>query len=470
MNRLKFHILSSLVILALLVAVPAGAGGSGAFIAVYNSGRALVKETRVVTLPKGLASVVIKDMPSTLDSTSVHVSARDLTIYDLQYSFTPIDTKSLLDKYVGKQLSVILPDPADANARILRKATLVSNSNEPIFLVGNEVYVGDYEALLLPKMPTGLDPEPMLTLTTKSGTEGKKDVTLSYLMDGLTWRADYALSVDKTGKQAAIDAWATLTNSSGTPFQGADIRLVAGDVQRAQAPRRNYRGKAMVAMEAAPMDAGGVPQPVEESFSQYHVYNLARPVSLPPSGTKQVSLFSASKITVEQDLVSRFRMGANQHSGVIKQAVESNLTIQNTAKNNLGRPIPAGLVRVFMPDSGGNQLLAGEISISHIARDGKVKLTLGRSFDVTVERTQTAFKRLGKNSYEMSWQMVVKNAKDTPQKIRLRDAIPGQWKVLKAEPKYNRIDSGTIEFNLGQIPPSGNGPGTTINYTVQITY
>lgn len=469
MNRLKFPILSTLLILALLVAAPAAlAGGKGAFIAVYNSGRALVKETRVVTLPKGLASVVIKDMPATLDPTSVRVSARNLTVYDLQYSFTPIDTKNLLDKYVGKQLSVILPDPADANARILRKATLVSNFDRPVFLVGNEVYVGDYEALLLPELPAGLDTEPMLTLTTKSGAEGKKDVLLHYLMGGLTWRADYALTIDKNGKQAAIDAWATVNNTSGSEFQGADLRLVAGDVQRSHAPRNSYRAKGM-AMEAMAMDAAP-PQPSEESFSQYHVYDVARPVSLAPHGTRQISLFSASKVRVEQDLVSRFHLGGRQRSGVVKQPVQLNLTLKNSTKNNLGRPIPAGLVRVFMPDSGGHQLLAGEASIPHIAKNGEVKITLGRAFDVSVERTQTAFRKLGKNSYEMSWKITVKNAKDTAEKIRLRDSIPGQWKVLKAEPKYNRIDSGTIEFDLGQVRPTGNGPGRTINYTVQITY
>ena len=371
------------------------------------------------------------------------------------YSYTPITTKKLLDKYVGKELTVIMPDPADANARILRKAKLVSNVDRPIFLVGSEVYVGNYEALLLPELPKGLETEPTLTLTTKNGAATKKDVALHYLMGGLTWRADYALTVGAEGDTASIDAWATLINTSGSGFQSADVRLVAGNVRRESSPRSNLRAKGMMAMEADTVAAA--PQPVEESFAQYHVYNIARPVTLAPNGTKQISLFSASKVKIEQELVSRFHTGGGQRGGVMKQGVELALKFSNMATNNLGRPMPGGLVRVFMPTSDGTQLLAGESGISHIEKGGEVRLALGQSFDVKVERKQTHYSKIGKNSAEIGWQISVRNGKDTPQSVKLLDSIPGQWKVLTAEPKYNRIDSGTIEFNLTDVPPTKDG-------------
>ena len=256
-----------------------------------------------------------------------------MTVYDLQYSYTPMTTKNLLDKYVGKEVTVILPDPADTNARILKKATLAANADKPIFLVGNEVYVGDYEALLLPELPTQLDTEPMLTMTTKNGAATKKDVLLNYLMSGLNWRADYTMTVGSKGNVAAIDAWATLTNTSGSAFQGANVRLVAGDVRRASSPR-NYRGKVMMAMDAEM--AAAPPQPVEESFSEYHVYDLARPVTLPPKGTKQVSLFMASKVKIEQELVSRYHAGGGQRSGCDQATRRSGSQISQYGKERFG--------------------------------------------------------------------------------------------------------------------------------------
>jgi len=469
MNRLKFTVLFTLFSLAFAIAPAVHAAGKGAFIAVYNSGRALVKEVRVVTLPKGLASVVIKDIPSTIDPTSVRVMARDMTVYDLQYSYTPITTKNLLDRYVGKELTVILPDPADANARILRKAKLASNVDRPIFLVGNEVYVGNYEALLLPELPSDLETVPTLTMTTKNGAATKKDVALHYFMGGLNWRADYNLTVSDKGDTAAIEAWATIDNSSGSSFQGADLRLVAGDVNRSPSPRGNAFDDGRALMKSAEM--ASAPSPVsQESFSQYHVYNVSRNVSLPGQGTKQVSLFSANKVKVDQELVSRFQTGARQRSGTVKQGVELALKFDNITKNNLGRPMPGGLVRVFMPASDGSQLLAGESRIPHVAKGSDVRLSLGRSFDVTVERKQSSYEKIGKNSYVIGWSITAKNGKATPQKLKLRESFPGQWKILEADLKYNKIDSGTIEFDISGLPPSKDGKGMGINYKVQITY
>ncbi|MBI9079456.1 MAG: DUF4139 domain-containing protein [Pseudodesulfovibrio sp.] len=469
MNRLKLTILFALVFLVSIMVGPVQATGKGSFVAIYNSGRALVKEVRSVTLPKGLASVVIKDVPATLDPTSVRVMARDMVVYDLQYSYNPITSKNLLDKYVGKELTVILPDPADANARILRKAKLVANIDKPIFLVGNEVYVGDYEALLLPELPMGLDAEPVLTLTTKNKAATKKDVALQYLMDGLNWRADYTLTVGAKGDTASLEAWATLTNTSGSDFQGAEVHLVAGDVQRAPSGRTNYQAKRMMVMESSDM-VGGSAQSVEKSFSQYHVYDVARPVTLAPMGTRQISLFSASNVKVEQELVSRFTTGGGQQSGELKQDVESALKFGNVAKNNLGRPMPGGLVRVFMPTSDGVQLLAGESGLSHIATGGEVRLALGRSFDVAVERSQSSYQKTGKNSYEVAWSITATNAKATAQSLTLRESFHGQWKILEADRKFKQIDSGTIEFDLADLPPSKDGAGTVVNYTVQVTY
>lgn len=239
MNCLKFHALFVLMtVLLLLSSLPAFAGAvSGTSVTVYNSGRALVNETRAVTLPQGMASVVIKNVPTTLDPTSVRATAKDMQVLGIQYSYLPITPCNLLERYVGKELTVILPDPADANARILRKVTLLSYSQAPVFLVGKEVYVGDYEALLLPELPKELQSEPTLTLSTKNKTASKRDIRLSYLMGGLTWRADYALSVDRNGKVASINAWATLDNSSGRGFTGASLKLVAGQVQQASGGR-----------------------------------------------------------------------------------------------------------------------------------------------------------------------------------------------------------------------------------------
>jgi len=469
MTRLKSGVLIVLVTLTLsLIPCIVQADGSGGFVAVYNSGRALVRETRVVTLPEGPAAVVFTDIPSTLEPASVRAAADGMTVRDVEYSYHPITAGNLLDAYVGKELSVILPDPSDANARILRQATLLSNEGQPVFSVGNEVYVGNFEAVLLPKLPKDFDAEPTLTLTTQSAAAGKKNVTLSYLMGGVNWHADYTMTLSKSGTTADLDAWATVKNDSGRAFKSADVRLVAGDVQRAPAPRM-VRNKSVMAMEAASMDSGGG-YAAEESFSQYHVYSVGRYISLPANGSKQVGLFSSVDLPVKQKLTSRFHSGPGQRNGKLSQPVELALSFENTEISKLGRPMPDGRVRVFMPTTDGTQLLAGETRISHTAVGKEVRLVLGRSFDVTVERTQTHFKKVGKNAFEIGWKITAKNGKSTPQDLVLRESFPASWKVMSADAEYTEADAGTIEFALTSLLPTKGTEGKIINYMVRIEY
>jgi hypothetical protein len=150
--------------------------------------------------------------------------------------------------------------------------------------------------------------------------------------------------------------------------------------------------------------------------------------------------------------------------------VESALLFTNTHENNLGKPMPAGVVRVFMPDSSGTKLLAGEARLGHVADGEDVRLVIGRSFDVNVERTQTSFQRIGKNAAEVGWKITVRNGSDKPKDIRLEEALSGQWTVLNADTPYTAKDAGTIEFDLKGVAPSVGKEGKVINYTVRFEY
>jgi len=465
MNRLKYCSFSFVVLSVLLVAQAAYATGiKGASLAIYNNGLALVQETRSVNLPQGMASVVFKDVPATMDPTSVHAIAQDMNVLDVQYSYLPVTSTNLLKRFVGKEVTLILPDPADANARIQRKATLLSVAERPIFQIDGEVYMGNVEGVRFPELPEDLQEEPSLTLTADSATAGKRDVLLGYLMDGLTWRADYNLVLDQSGKSGDLSAWATISNTSGRGFVGASLKLVAGDVNREPVARKMMlrAAAADAVMESAPG------APAQEAFSQFHVYTVDRPVSIAEAGTRQIGLFSSPKVTVTEELVSTYR-GMGQMRGDIKQPVAMNLLLSNTEADGLGKPMPAGLVRVFQPTSDGSRILAGETSIPHTGNGGDITLPLGNAFDVSVERTQTAFAKTGKNGFEMTWRIAVTNGSAAAKRVILRDMYTGQWEVLKSDKKASNPDSGTLEYTL-DVPPNAGGQPVVVTYSVRVTY
>ena len=453
----------ALVCLCLAVAAPAFAV-ENASLTVYNSGRALVSETRSVQLPDGLASVVFKDVPATLDPTSVKAAASGMTLLGQQYSFLPITERTLLDRFVGEKLSVVLPNPS-GEGRLLREATLLSNEGKPVFLLGEEVYVGDYDAVLLPALPEGLQQEPTLTLTADNQGAARRDIRLRYLMGGFNWRADYSLTLNKAGTAGRLDGVATVTNASGAAFNGAQLRLVAGDVSREHSPRR-LTAKATMAMDA---ESAPAQEPSHESFSQYHLYTIERSVDLPPAGSAQFALLQAENLAVRQELLSVHHGSGGQRRGSFPQPVTAQLHFDNTEEGGLGRPMPAGLVRVFMPADDDQELLAGESRIGHVGPGGKATLSLGRSFDVTVQRTQTDFRKLGKNSVEASWRIDVVNGGQDVQSVKLVERFPGQWSIVGASAPYETPDAGSIEFLLS-APPAPDGKPLSVTYTVQITY
>ena len=465
MNQLKFHTLLLAILFASFgLPYPCAASGvSGASVTVYNSGRALVSEYRSVTLPKGPAEVVFKNIPDTLDPTSVAASARGMTVHGLEYRYVPITGHNLLDRYVGKELSVILPDPANADARILRKATLLSNVDKPVFQVGSEVYLGDALAYLLPALPDDVQQEPTLALRTENDAEGKRSIRLSYLMGGLNWSADYTLTLDPSGKAGALDGWATLSNSSNFTLTSAALKLVAGDMRRASAPVVMRKA---VMLEAS-MAADNMPQ--QESFSQFHLYTVPGRVDLLPGATRQLSLLAAPKAVVARELACRFENAVRQLSRPEEQNVELSLRLANTRDGGLGTPLPAGRVRVFQPSSDGSLLLLGEASVDHTGVGGEVVLPMGRSFDVSVKRTQTEFTKLGKQSYRLGWTLAVTNGRPDPQPISLTDGYRGEWQVVNADHVHTRPEAGSLRFDV-VAPPTRDGKPMLIHYTVQVTY
>ena len=98
---------------------------------------------------------------------------------------------------------------------------------------------------------------------------------VTYLAQEMSWNADYVLVVNEQENRADLTGWVTLTNQSGAAYENAELKLVAGDVNRVV--QREERP--MMAMsKAAPADAP--PQFREEGLLEYHLYTLARPTTL----------------------------------------------------------------------------------------------------------------------------------------------------------------------------------------------
>lgn len=144
------------------------------------------------------------------------------------------------------------------------------------------------------------------------------------------------------------------------------------------------------------------------------------------------------------------------------------LSFENNKDSRIGMPLPAGTVRVYKKDKTGALQFIGEDNIRHVPEGERVRVQLGRSFDVTARRKALSFKVLAakKNLHESeaSVRVTFKNAKANPQKIFYRESFPGEWKLVNPSHDGKRLNKDTNEWAL-TVPAKGE---TVLNFRVKV--
>ncbi|HET6330685.1 MAG TPA: DUF4139 domain-containing protein [Holophagaceae bacterium] len=446
-------------------------------VTIYNSDLALVKDQRTVRLPKGDARLAFQEVSAQIKPETALL--RSLTepkgfwVAEQNFDFDLLTPEKLLDKYVGRQVTVVRqqPNPDSAGMKEIREqATVLSTNNGIVLQYADRIETGVNGRLVYSDVPANLRARPTLVTSLHSGTEKTQTLELSYLTGGLGWKADYVTNLASDEKTMDLSGWVTLTNQSGIAYPDATLQLVAGDVNRVQ-PRREMEDRAYMAKSmAAPAPA----QMAEQSLFEYHLYTLDRPTTIAANQTKQVALLSASAVPVVKELVlegAPYYYESSYGELGDKLKVAAFVTFDNREANHLGMPLPKGIIRVYKQDSEGRAQFVGEDNIDHTPKNETVRIKLGESFDVTGHRKQTDFKNLGRDSKhltttESAYEIRLKNAKKETAIVIVREPVPGDWEMLSSSLPYTKPASGTAEFKV-PVPAEGE---TVLTYRVRVKW
>ena len=99
-----------------------------------------------------------------------------------------------------------------------------------------------YSNIRFSRLPGGLITRPTLEWLLSSPASGPQETRISYETRGMTWWADYNIIYDESENCSMdLSAWVSIINQSGASFENAKLKLIAGDVNRAEArsPRRD---------------------------------------------------------------------------------------------------------------------------------------------------------------------------------------------------------------------------------------
>jgi len=441
-------------------------------VTIYNENLALVKDQRKIKLKNGLNSLALRDVSAQIRPETALLrsltSAGSFSVSEQNFDFDLLTPQKLLEKYVGKSVSIVKTNPA-TGIETTEQAQVLSANNGVVLKIGDRIETGIPGRIVYDDVPANLRDRPTLVVQLQNKGAADQNVELSYLTGGLGWKADYVAELNSNDDKLDLSGWVTLTNTSGTTYQNARLQLVAGDVNRVQEqirPMAKTMRMEAIADAAAPM--------AEQSLLEYHLYTLDRPTTIAESQTKQVALLSASSVPVNKELVLRGADYYYQSSyGDLGQKMKVGVFIEfdNKGASKLGMPLPKGIMRVYKKDNAGNAQFVGEDQIDHTPKNETVRLKLGESFDVTADKKQTDFKKLpspekGNSAFESAYEVVLKNAKKEPVTVTVQEPIPADWKIIKENHPSKKANSNTAAWKI-DVPAEGK---TTLTYRVRVKY
>jgi len=427
-------------------------------LTVYNGDLCLVRERRTIETRDGTFRLRYEDVTAGINPATVSLQATGRgapRIVEQNYEYDLISQATLMGKYVGHTVGYRSDDGARGTAKLL------SAHDGYVYDLGGQIVFELPGDVVLDALPDELSARPTLVWTLEADLRGQQDVEVSYLSTGVSWHADYVLALDEPEARGQLTGWVTLDNRSGAAFENAQLKLVAGDVNRVREVMQR------LALQSARFTADAMPQFQEQSFFEYHMYTLQRRTNLKNNQTKQVLFFNADGITVSK--AYRFHGNPARLSPQYKAAARSEhvdvlLRLQNSTENHLGLPIPEGIVRVYKADADGAKQFLGENRVAHTPKDERLEFAVGRAFDVVGEHVQTDYRRIADRAYEVAFEVKLRNHKTEAIEVVVEEEFAGDWKILSSSIPFEKASASTATFAVSV----GADTETVLTYRVQI--
>jgi hypothetical protein len=418
-------------------------------ITIYNSGQALVQDVRSLDLPAGRRRIELRDVSNQIQPASVSLSAADLSIVEQNFDFDLLTPSKLMEKAVGKQVQIVRTNPGNGQ-QVTETATVLAANGGVVLKIGDRIEVlrddGTPTRVIFDGVPENLRARPTLSVTVDSARAGRRDATLTYLTRGLNWRADYVAVFDEKASRLDFQGWITLINQTSTTFNDVKTELVAGSPQTVGGPGPNpnpgpIRGVVRGGAEANASELGDT-----------YFYPLKERTTIAANQQKQVGFIEANQVPAQR--VYQFRTSVFQ-SLTNPAHADAVLQFSNSRAGGLAAPLPAGTVRIYMRDTDGALKLIGESSIGHTPQGSDLSLRTGEAFDITVQPTVVSEQTVDKKHTRHEMSYLVRNAKDTPVTVQLRQgsSLPN-LKVLEESIKSQRVDASQVEWSV-QVPAQG---------------
>jgi hypothetical protein len=441
-------------------------------------GYAIVRHDRSYNIERGTSSLRVTDVAALIDPTTVTFTSLDVPqtrVIEQSFQFDLVSQAKLMERYLGERITVeqVRGDSVDLIEGVLLglgdglTLQLDDGSIQALRSWGN---------VRFSQLPGGLITRPTLEWMLDSPKSGEQETRIAYETKGMTWWADYNIIYSESGgNQCEMDlsSWVSIINQSGAGYNNARLKLIAGDVHRAEMSRGQRDN---VYRMAAVAEAEGFQ---EKSFFEYHLYTLGRRTDLPNNSTKQLQLIpTAREVDCIKELVFAPTLNMNWFGG---QQLDQNygthgkadinvyLRFANEEDQGLGVALPAGRIRVSQLDEADDSLeFIGEDIIDHTPRNEDVLIQMGNAFDVVGERVQTDFRvdSRSRNLWE-TFEIKLRNHKEEAVEVKVLENLyrAANWTIENPSQKFEKESSNRIRFDVNVKPEEEKVITYTVHYT-----
>ena len=375
-------------------------------ISIYNSNLALVKDTREVNLTKGENIVAFENVATQIKPESALVIGKDIRVLEQNYDYNLITTENVINELVGQEVTTVTENPTTGENMFDHAKIISANYGAPVLEFSYGIETRFPGRIVFGKLPENLRGKPTLTAKITNLEAGLKDLSLAYLTGGISWKTNY---VAKVSDKNTLDltGWVTINNQSGVDYRQAKVQLIAGNVNQVAdygvvrpVANRVMLAKSMGTDMAVAESGAGMPQ----QLSGYHLYTLPQKTDIKDNQTKQISMIEKNGVAYSKEgrLLSPLYLGGKYETDFEKLHPDMYYIMNNDESDNLGLPLPQGVIRFYENDVNGGMQFIGENNINHTAKGEKIELNLGKFFDVFVEGKVTAITKVSENEIKQT--------------------------------------------------------------------
>jgi len=442
-------------------------------LTIYNGGYAVVRETLPIDLKAGVNQVSFAGATAQVEADSVILrdiaGKAEFQILEQSYRNDPVSQAMLLSLFEGKTLEFNRRETNKPDRVVVGKVVrsgYVPGGNyvEPIIEVDGKLQFSLPGEPIFPSLGTDNVLKPTLNWKLNSASSGKIDAEVAYLSNGFSWEASYNLVATDKSDLLDVVGWVTMKNRSGMTFADARVKLLAGDVNRAQPEYPIGYGRGMGSGGAVKSAARVV---TEKSFDEFHLYALGNPVTLRDKETKQVEFVRATGVKAERIYVFESNRQYEQRGAGKVQVYRE---FKNSEANKLGMALPKGKVRFYTQDGDRQLEFVGENRIDHTPKDEVIRVLTGNSFDLVGERRVKSSKDDGANrNATRTVEIKVRNRKKEPVEIRViehAEYLGGNWTLTAQSQAHEKKDATIFEFRVPLQPDEEK----VITYTIRYNF